>query len=232
MIERWCRHKGVEILTSTRVAAIAAAGPRGPVTVSFPDRDARAFDVVICATGVKPAVDYLDGSGITIGADGGIVVDLGMRTNVADVFAAGDCTEAADFSTGAHFVNAIQPDAADQALVAALNMIGQRAAWQGAFRMNVLATFGLVSSSFGQWWGADGGDHVDVVDDAAFKYLRLEFKGGAVIGATAVGLTEHVGALRGLNQTRAKLTPPWKEKLLRDPHKFVDAYIANSLAVA
>jgi hypothetical protein len=50
-------------------------------------------------------------------------------------------------STGAHFVNAIQPDAADQSLVAALNMAGQCTSWQGAFRMNVLATFGLVSSS-------------------------------------------------------------------------------------
>jgi hypothetical protein len=68
--------------------------------------------------------------------------------------------EAEDFSTGAHFVNAIQPEAADQALVAALNMAGQSTSRQGGFRMNVLATFGLVSSSFGQWWRAEGGEHV------------------------------------------------------------------------
>jgi NADPH-dependent 2,4-dienoyl-CoA reductase/sulfur reductase-like enzyme len=125
---------------------------------------------------VKQAIDYLNGSGIKIGPDGGIVVDLSMRTSVPEVFAAGDCTEATDFSTGTHFVNAIQPDAADDALIAALNMIDHPTSWQGALRMNVLATFGLVSSSFGQWWGADGGDHVEVVDEAGFKYLRLEFK--------------------------------------------------------
>jgi hypothetical protein len=68
--------------------------------------------------------------------------------------------EAEDFSTGAHFVNAIQREAADQALVAALNMAGQSTSRQGGFRMNVLATFGLVSSSFGQWWRAEGGEHV------------------------------------------------------------------------
>ena len=111
---------------------------------------------MVCATGVKPAVDYLNSSGIEIGPDGGIIVDLSMRTSAADVFAAGDCTEAADFSTGAYFVNAIQPEAVDQALVAALNMTGHSTSRQGAFRMNVLATFGLVSSSFGQWWGAEG----------------------------------------------------------------------------
>jgi hypothetical protein len=43
--------------------------------------------------------------------------------------------EAEDFSTGAHFVNAIQPEAADQALVAALNMAGQSTSRQGGFRM-------------------------------------------------------------------------------------------------
>jgi NADPH-dependent 2,4-dienoyl-CoA reductase/sulfur reductase-like enzyme len=232
MIERWCAAKGVEILTSTRVTAIETADSEGPMTVRLSDGAEREFDVVICATGVKPAVDYLDGSGIEIGPDGGIVVDLGMRTNVLDVLAAGDCTEGADFSTGVHFVNAIQPSAADQALVAALNMAGQSTSWRGAFRMNVLATFGLVSSSFGQWWGAEGGDHVEEVDEAAFKYLRLEFKDGVVIGATAVGLTEHVGVLRGLIQTGARLTPRWKERLLRNPHKFVDAYLASAQAAA
>jgi NADPH-dependent 2,4-dienoyl-CoA reductase/sulfur reductase-like enzyme len=231
MIEQWCRSKGVEILTSTRVKAIEPASSSGPLKVLLDDSE-REFDVVICATGVKPAVDYLAGSGIEIGTDGGIVVDLSMRTNAADVFAAGDCTEAADFSTGAYFVNAIQPDAADQSLVAALNMAGQCTSWQGAFRMNVLATFGLVSSSFGQWWGAQADNHVEVVDGAGFKYLRLEFDDSSLIGATSVGLTENVGVLRGLIQTRTKLTPQWKAKLLRDPHMFVDAYLACSQAAA
>jgi NADPH-dependent 2,4-dienoyl-CoA reductase/sulfur reductase-like enzyme len=231
MIERWCRSKGVEIFTSTRVKAIEAATGSGPLRVALDDRE-REFDVVICATGVKPTIDYLTGSNIEIGTDRGIVVDLSMRTNAADVFAAGDCTEAADFSTGAHFVNAIQPDAADQSLIAALNMAGQHTSWQGAFRMNVLATFGLVSSSFGQWWGSEPGDHVEVIDETGFKYLRLEFNDQYLIGATSVGLTEHVGVLRGLIQTRTRLTPQWKAKLFRDPHKFVDAYLACAQAAA
>jgi len=231
MIERWCRSKGVEILTSTRVKGIEPASSSGPLKVLLDDSE-REFDLVICATGVKPAIDYLAGSGIEIGTDGGIVVDLSMRTNAGDVFAAGDCTEAADFSTGAHFVNAIQPDAADQSLVAALNMAGQCTSWQGAFRMNVLATFGLVSSSFGQWWGAEPGDHVEVIDESGYKYLRLEFSDEYLIGATSVGLTEHVGVLRGLIQTRTRLSPQWKAKLLRDPHKFVDAYLACAQAAA
>ena len=231
MIEQWCRSKGVQILTSTRIKAIDATTHGGALKVSLDDSE-REFDVVICATGVKPKIDYLTGSSIEIGTDGGIVVDLNMRTNAADVFAAGDCTESADFSTGAHFINAIQPAAADQALVAALNMAGQSTSSQGALRMNVLATFGLVSSSFGQWWGSQAGDHVEVIDEVGFRYLRLEFEDAYLIGATSVGLTEHVGVLRGLIQTKTKLTPRWKAKLLRDPHTFVDAYLACAQAAA
>jgi NADPH-dependent 2,4-dienoyl-CoA reductase/sulfur reductase-like enzyme len=231
MIEQWCRSKGVQILTSTRIKAIDATTHGGALKVSLDDSE-REFDVVICATGVKPKIDYLTGSSIEIGTDGGIVVDLNMRTNAADVFAAGDCTESADFSTGAHFINAIQPAAADQALVAALNMAGQSTSSQGALRMNVLATFGLVSSSFGQWWGSPAGDHVEVIDEAGFRYLRLEFEDACLIGATSVGLTEHVGVLRGLIQTKTRLTPQWKAKLLRDPHTFVDAYLACAQAAA
>jgi len=51
-------------------------------------------------------------------------------------------------------------------------------------------------------------------------------------GATSIGLTEHIGMLRGLIQTRPTLTDRWKSNLLRDPHKFVDAYLACALAAA
>jgi NAD(P)H-nitrite reductase large subunit len=49
-----------------------------------------AADLVICAAGVRPAIDFLGGSGMEIGR--GIRVDARMRTNLPDVYAAGDVT--------------------------------------------------------------------------------------------------------------------------------------------
>jgi hypothetical protein len=46
-----------------------------------------------------------------------------------------------------------------------------------------------------------------------------------VVGALALGLTQHVGVVRGLVQTRVPLGK-WKAELLRDPHKVMDAYLA------
>jgi NAD(P)H-nitrite reductase large subunit len=253
MIKRWCERQGVEILTSTRVTAIE--GPSKPgalslflhrirygsrvgrgggkgVRVHFSNGQAREFDVIICATGVKPKIAYLEGSGIQTGSGGGILVDERMMTNVPGVYAAGDCTESIEFATGQRLVNAIQPDAADQALIAALNMCGRQTKSQGSLLMNVLDTFGLVSSSYGQWEGVPGGEHIELIDNENFKYLRLEFNGNYLIGATCVGLTEHVGVLRGLIQGKVRLTPQWKAMLLKDPHKFVDAYLACAQAGA
>jgi len=202
------------------------------VLVSFGDGEKRAFDFVICATGVAPAIDYLKGSGVEIGSLGGIVVDDHMQTTVPGIYAAGDCTESRDFSTGELMVNAIQPNAADQALVAGSNMAGGAAVTRGGLRMNVLETFGLISTSYGQWWGAEGGDHVEAIDEEEFRYLRLEFLENRIVGATVVGRTHHIGALRGLIQTGVRLTPEWKAKLTVDPNLFMDAYLACGQSAA
>ncbi|HCE07944.1 MAG TPA: FAD-dependent oxidoreductase, partial [Oxalobacteraceae bacterium] len=70
------------------------------------------------------------------------------------------------------------------------------------------------------------GQRVEVTDADAFRHVRLEFDGDALIGANAIGLTEHVGMLRGLIESRVKLGP-WKDVLLADPTRLADAYIAS-----
>ncbi len=80
-----------------------------------------------------------------------------------------------------------------------------RVASRGNMALNVLDTLGLISSSFGQWWGVPGGQAAELVDEREFRYLSLQFKDDVLIGATAIGLTEHVGVLRGLIEGRVKL---------------------------
>ena len=47
---------------------------------------------------------------------------------------------------------------------------------------------------------------------------------------TAIGLTQHVGVLRGLIQGRTRLGA-WKERLLETPTRFVEAYLASQQVV-
>jgi len=50
-------------------------------------------DLVILATGVRPNVELARIAGVECGSTGAIAVDDHLRTNVSDIFAAGDCAE-------------------------------------------------------------------------------------------------------------------------------------------
>jgi len=223
MIKRWCETKGVRVLTSTRVTAIEQAD--GGLALALEDGGAVGADLVVCATGVQPNIGFLEGSGIA--TDAGVLVDHHLETNQPGIHAAGDVAQGPDFSTGKQEIHAIQPTSSEHGRVAALNMAGRKTHYRGSLSMNVLNTLGLISSSFGLWMGVEGGEQVEMVDRDRFRYLRLNFQDDVVVGALALGLTQHVGVIRGLVQTRVKLGP-WKERLLRDPSQVMDAYLERT----
>ena len=51
-----------------------------------------------------------------------------------------------------------------------------------------------------------------------------------MVGATSLGLTQHVGVLRGLIQSKIKLGK-WKNTLMKDPTRIMEAYLANTQAI-
>jgi len=223
MIKRWCEHRGVRVLTGTRVESIDSAD--GGLRINMDCGDPVTADLVVCATGVTPNIGFLEGSGID--TDLGIVVDDRLQSNITDVYAAGDVAQGPDFSTGQSVIHAIQTTASEHARIAAANMAGQPTRFGGSLSMNVLNTLGLITSSFGLWDGIENGERATVLDKEHFKYLRLEFDGDILVGALAIGLTQHVGVLRGLIQTRVKLGH-WKRELLRDPHQAMSAYLGRT----
>jgi len=228
LIKDWCQSRGVQVHTSTRVTGIAQ-GTAHPFKVDFSTGQQIDADLIVSATGVRPNVQFLDGSGIEIKQ--GILINRHMQTNDPDIFAAGDVAQGRDFSTGEPAVQAIQPTATEHGQLAARNMAGHSGAiHRGSVNMNVLDTLGLISSSFGLWMGKPGGDSAELLNRERFRYLNLQFDGDTLIGATSLGMTQHVGVIRGLIQTRTRLGK-WKDKLLKDPTRLMEAYLASTQAV-
>jgi len=228
MIRDWCEAKGVEVFTGTRVDAIEAGTP---LNVRLSNGQQMGVDLVISAAGVRPAIGFLEHSGITCLL--GVLTDAHLQTNVPGIFAAGDCAEAFDKVSGKTIVSAIQPNAAEQARVAALNMVafGRGAApaaeLKGVTQINVLDTLGLISTSFGAWEGVAGGEHVELTDKSAGRHLSLQFKDDVMVGCNSVGWTEHVGVMRGLVEGQVKLGA-WKDALIKDPTQLMAAYLASA----
>ncbi len=220
MVKRWCEGKGITVKTSTMVTALNI-GTDG-IEVQFDNGAAQRADLVVVATGVKSNIGFLEGSGVKM--EDGIVVDERLATGVDGIFAAGDCAMGPEYGADGWRVHAIQPTAADHGRIAAMNMAGRDVCYKGSLNMNVLDTLGLVSASFGNWEGVEGGDHAEVVDEDGFRYMRLEFDGERLVGALSLGRTDNIGVLRGLIQTHVPLGG-WVEKLKADPHRIVEAYV-------
>ena len=224
---RWCESKGIAVHTSARVEGIERGA--GSNLVAWLDSGATVeASLIIRATGVAPNVDFLDRSGIEIGA--GVRVDEHLRSSDPDIYAAGDVAEGRDFSTGGFSVHAIQPTAADHARVAALNMAGRTVVHQGSVNMNVLDTVGLVSCSFGLWMGVDGGTSAVLDAPDRYRYVNLQFQDDVLVGASTLGHTEGAGILRGLIQSRLRLGR-WAERLREDPTRIGEAYVARRQVV-
>ncbi len=243
MLGRWCEKKGVRVLTNTKVEKVTSnvtkknlwgrmfgsgddnkeEGGGSRLSVHLSDGQTIPAALVVMAAGVRSNVGFLEGSGVEVNV--GIKVDDTLQTTVPDVYAAGDCCEGVDLSTGKPDMLAIQPVAVEHGRIAALNMAGHTHKHRGSLNMNVLDTMGLISSSFGLWQGVDGGKTARLVDEENFKYLKLNFHGNKMVGAQCVGLTDHVGMLRGLIQTGFDLGE-WRDTLIESPERLREAYVA------
>jgi len=227
MLKSWCEAKGIRILTSTKVTEVVeSTDGLHVITDGGEHLPAKLF---VVAAGVKPNYGFLASSGIEVGD--GIRVNEYMQTSEPDIYAAGDVAEARDLSTGGYDVLAIQPVAVEHGYTAAMNMAGLPTTHRGSLNMNVLDTVGLISSSFGSWMGVDGGDRGTLGDNDGYQYMRLEFDGDKLGGGQAVGLTEHVGIMRGLIQTGLPLGS-WKAKLIAAPERLAEAYIATAHGIS
>ncbi len=222
LLETWCKNQGIDVHTSCSVQSITDAGD-GQVEVELSDGGKLSAALVITATGVKANTSLVGDTDIKV--DQGILVNRRMQSSNPDVYAAGDVAQGVDFSTGNFEVQAIQPTATDHGRIAALNMAGRGDEHHGTLNMNVLDTVGLISCSFGLWMGVDGGESTELYNPDEFQYINLQFDGNTLVGASAVGKTQHVGVLRGLIESKIDLSR-WKDRLMADPTAVMEAYVA------
>jgi NADPH-dependent 2,4-dienoyl-CoA reductase/sulfur reductase-like enzyme len=81
--------RGVEVDCGVTVEAVARDGDQ--IVITNDGGLDRTADLVLVAGGVTPSVSVAVDAGALVGAAGAIAVDTRMRTNLPDVFAAGDC---------------------------------------------------------------------------------------------------------------------------------------------
>lgn len=209
---RWWFEAGVRLRTGTRVAGIEQGGVR------LEGDELLAGDVVVVATGVRPATGWLAGSGVELDVAGGVVVDEGLRTSLPAVVAAGDCASFPSRRYGRRMRIEHWDTALHAPEVAAASLLGQEAAydpvpyvWSDQFGSTVQCVGHLPSAD--RWvpreteagWCAFGIS--DVVSE----------KGPLLVAAVGVGLPRDVVQARRVIERSGGIGPVVDEAGLTDP---------------
>ncbi|PYN96700.1 MAG: hypothetical protein DMD91_20360 [Candidatus Rokuibacteriota bacterium] len=230
LVEEWLTRHGVTVRAGARLTKIEAVKERK--RLKFAKGADLLCDVVIMATGIRTNLEWLKDSGIRLNQ--GIVVDDHLRSNVANVYAAGDVCEGPDRLTAAGVVHAIEPTAQEHGRVVGANMAGRPVSYAGSLVMNIVEVCHLDVASFGAW--DDGKAEVTVgVKRDRHAYRKLLWTGDRVTGAIILGpssdiwTTNDVGMLKGLVQSQVELGR-FKEYLKKNPFDIKPAYIAVKTA--
>jgi NAD(P)H-nitrite reductase large subunit len=147
-------------------------------------------DVYVAATGVKPNVECLAGSGLAM--DWGVTVDDDLSTSAPDVYAAGDVAETRDRLTGERYVHAIFPNAVQQGRVVAEHLLGFGTVYEGAEAMNSLRHLGVPVVAA----GIPRGEELRMREGGVLRKLFLE--DGRITGFQLAGNIRGAGVYRQL----------------------------------
>ena len=167
------------------------------------------FDVLVIAVGVRPATALAAEAGI--GVNRGIVTDERCETSTKDIYAAGDCTESLDVSSGQAKIMALLPNAYMQGECAGQNMAGGDALYDKAIPMNAIGFFGLHIVSAGCY---DGEEYVESENGG---YKKLVVKDGLLKGFIIMGDVRRAGIYTSLIRERTPLNTIDFELIKKSP---------------
>jgi nitrite reductase (NADH) large subunit len=201
---KFMQQKGVEVSLNTKAVAFVGNGKAEGVRLE--SGESLYADVLIAATGVRPNLEFLEGSGIAHGW--GITVDESLRTTQSDIYAAGDVVEVPDLLTGETYVHAIFLNAVEQGNVVGLNILGFDSRYDGAHRMNSLKHLDLPIMAAGL---KTGDEVLQTKRNGSLRTVYLQEN--QVVGFQMVGDIKSAGVLRALMNNRQNVAG-FKDKLL------------------
>jgi NADPH-dependent 2,4-dienoyl-CoA reductase/sulfur reductase-like enzyme len=142
---------------------------------------------LIAALGVAPNTSFVNAQKVRLGSSAGIITNAKMETSAVDIYAAGDCTETWDIILQKRFPIALWPPAVEHAKVAALNMLGINAIYEGTLSQNMIDIFGTALASI----GSVDGEKIDILKGRTIN--RFTVRNELVVGAQLVGEVDNAG---------------------------------------
>jgi len=209
------KKRGITVHFGSDVGEIS--GDKKVDGVIFSDDKNLSCQMVIVGKGVAPNLSFLNGSNIK--TDSGILVDKYQRTNLPEIYAAGDIAQTPDFFKPGSTIKALWPNAVQQGKIAGLNMTGKQVESPAEINANIVNLFGIELASCGQINKTNDTDYEMVYQDNDIS-RKLIFHKNVLVGAVLTGDVDSIGIFRALILSRKKIFDK-KELLMDKSFKFV-----------
>ena len=152
-------------------------------------------DFVMCSTGVRSNLGFVNRDEVKV--ELGVLTDDRMRTNVDNLYAAGDASQAFNHVTGRHDWMGTWGNACNQGRTAGLALAGQEAFFPGTLPENISPFFDWNYAQFGEIQPNAGEvRHLACGDPERGGYVLLAFSDGFLTGANLINCANHAGKLR------------------------------------
>jgi len=216
IVQKALETAGVDIITENTVEEILGGDEVSGVKL----KDGRTIDcdAVVVAIGVIPNAAFAKESGVEVSR--GVVTDNRMRTNLPDVYAAGDVTEGPDYLNGGNRVMPIWPNAYIQGKIAGFNMAGVDREFAGGLAVNSIELFGapVVTAGLSNVEAEDLEVLTSVDGD---NYRKVVLRGNTVVGAVFVGEIDRAGLITGLIRDQVDISS-MKDRLIESDFGYID----------
>jgi len=198
LIQNHLESKGIEFRLSTNVKSFLFN------RATLDSGEVIEFDILVLAVGVRPNTSLLSG---IAKIERGIVVNEKSETTAPDIYAAGDCTQALDVSSGENKVMALLPNAYMQGECAGINMTDSAvggARFDKAIPMNAIGFLGLHVITAGSY---DGKVYIENSKSKTNEdsYKRLYYSNNKLNGYILIGNVEKAGIYTNLIRERTPL---------------------------
>ncbi|TAH62932.1 MAG: NAD(P)/FAD-dependent oxidoreductase, partial [Anaerolineaceae bacterium] len=155
-------------------------------------------DMVIYSVGIRPNKKLYENTDILTNI--GVIVDEYMRTNLENIYAAGDIAEYCGR------VGGLWPIAIEQGKISGYNIVGKDVCYTGLLPVTTMNAFNLSVFSIGAIEESDTA--LSLVDDPADdkSYKRLFIKDNTIIGAIIIGDAKYNNMLKKLVTNKSDIS--------------------------
>jgi NAD(P)H-nitrite reductase large subunit len=219
ILEKALKRDGVHLMTCNTVEAILGDGRVESVRLS--NGKILKTQMVIVAIGVNPNVEIFRGTRLRI--EKGIIVNERMETNIPNVYAAGDVTQAYDKILKSYRTIPVWPNAYLQGKIAGYQMAGsEKFRYEGSFMMNSIEVAHIPTISIGLTNppSSDGYQVIKKFDRLSNDYRKVILKGDVIVGAIFTGHIDRAGIITGLLRDGTKVKG-FKKELMSDQFGFI-----------